>query len=312
MATLSALQGFVVIGIIIGIGYLAAASKICDKEAQMTLQRFSFFVSTPCLMFSIISKEHLADVFSQGTLVALGSAVFTGIVFLLLARLVFNLNMANSTIGALVSMYMNSGNIGLPVATYILGDPAAVAAIVIIQTALFTPVALAALDTASSGKTNILAAVAQLPRQPILIGVFCGIIVSAVEMQTGSFIVPQFIYDPINIVGQSAVPLILTAFGMSLRGSKLFEDNEDKAATITAAALKCLLMPLIAFAMAKAMGLSTEAVYVCVVLAALPTAQNIFNYAARYQTGMPMARDGILLSTIAAPIVIIAIAALLS
>lgn len=312
MATLSALQGFIVIGIIIGIGYLAAASKICDKDAQMALQRFSFFISTPCLMFSIISKEHLLDVFTTGTLVALGSAVITGIAFLLCARFIFKLSLAESTIGTLVSMYMNSNNIGLPVATYILGNPAAVTVIVIMQQVLFTPIALMALDSASHGKTSVLAALAQLPRQPILVGVFCGVIVSAVNMQTGVFIVPEFIYDPINIVGQSAVPLILAAFGMSLKGSRIFEEKQDKRATITAASFKCLLMPLAAFLLAKALGLTGADLYACVVLAALPTAQNIFNYAARYQTAMPMARDGVLLSTLASPIVILVIATLLA
>ena len=71
-------------------------------------------------------------------------------------------------------------------------------------------------------------------------------------------------------------------------------------------------MPLGAFLLAKALGLTGADLYACVVLAALPTAQNIFNYAARYQTAMPMARDGVLLSTLASPIVILVIATLLA
>ena len=47
-------------------------------------------------------------------------------------------------------------------------------------------------------------------------------------------------------------------------------------------------------------------------LAALPTGQNVDNYAARYNVGMTFARDGILISTMTSPIVIAIIAALLS
>ena len=126
METLSAMQGFIVIGIIIGIGYLAARANVGGPTAQMVLQRFAFFVATPCLMFTLISKENLADVFTSSMAVAFGSAVITGTAFMLLARFVFRLDLADSTVGTLVSMYMNANNIGLPVATYILGDPAAV------------------------------------------------------------------------------------------------------------------------------------------------------------------------------------------
>ena len=42
-------------------------------------------------------------------------------------------------------------------------------------------------------------------------------------------------------------------------------------------------------------------------LASLPTAQNIYNYAARYQTGVVLARDTVLVTTIAAvPVLLLA------
>lgn len=67
------MQGFIVIGIIIGIGYLAARANVGGPTAQMVLQRFAFFVATPCLMFTLISKENLADVFTSSMAVAFGA-----------------------------------------------------------------------------------------------------------------------------------------------------------------------------------------------------------------------------------------------
>lgn len=80
---------FIVIGVIIGIGYLAARANVGGPTAQMVLQRFAFFVATPCLMFTLISKENLADVFTSSMAVAFGSAVITGAAFMVLARFVF-------------------------------------------------------------------------------------------------------------------------------------------------------------------------------------------------------------------------------
>ena len=129
---------------------------------------------------------------------------------------------------------------------------------------------------------------------------------------TGVFLVPQFLHDPLNIVGQAAVPLILCAFGISLRGARPLASREGRQATITAAALKNAFMPAMAFALASAMGFTSHNLYACVVLAALPSAQNVFNYAARYNAGTTFARDGVLLSTICSPVCILAIALLLS
>lgn len=56
---LSAMEGFCVIGIVIATGYVAARMRIGGPTAQMVLNRFSFFVSSPCLMFAILSKEKI-------------------------------------------------------------------------------------------------------------------------------------------------------------------------------------------------------------------------------------------------------------
>ena len=123
---------------------------------------------------------------------------------------------------------------------------------------------------------------------------------------------PDFLFDPLNLVGQAMVPVILMAFGMSLRDAHPLADGGIKAATITAALLKTVAMPAIAYLMARlGLGLDGAELYSCVVLAALPTAQNVFNYAARYDAGTAFARDGILLSTLLSPIAIIVVAGLL-
>lgn len=311
MGFFSALQGFCVIGIIILAGYLASRARIGGDQAQYVFNRLSFFVSTPCLMFTLMANEPLSKVWNTSLIVALACAAVTGIAFFLLARFAFHLKPSDTIVGVLVSMYMNANNIGLPIATYILGDPAAVTPIVLMQQVLFTPIALTALDLSSSGKVSLKKIAQQPLHQPLLIGVALGIAASAASDAAGTFVVPSFIYDPINIIGQSAVPMILMAFGMSLHGSRPLGDPDARAATIAAAALKNVAMPLVAFGIAVAMGFEGQALYACVVLAALPTAQNVYNYAARYEAGTTFARDGILLSTATSPIVLLIIAALL-
>ena len=112
---ISAMQGFCVIGIVIAVGYVAARMRIGGPSAQIVLNRFSFFVSSPCLMFAILSKEPIFDIFHPSIIVAFFSAVLVGVVFLVLNRMFFHLNAPDATIGALNSLYLNSNNIGIAV-----------------------------------------------------------------------------------------------------------------------------------------------------------------------------------------------------
>ena len=93
---LSAMEGFCVIGIVIGTGYAAARLRIGGPTAQMVLNRFSFFVSSPCLMFAILSKEKIFEIFHSSIIVAFFSAMLVGAVFLILNRLFFHMKPADA------------------------------------------------------------------------------------------------------------------------------------------------------------------------------------------------------------------------
>lgn len=312
MGLLNALQGFCVIGIVILAGYIAARLRIGGSSVQMVLNRFSFFVCSPCLMFAILSKEPIFDIFHSSIVVAFASAMAVGVIFLIVNRLHFHMDAAHATIGALNSLYLNSNNIGLPIATYILGDPALVAPILVMQQALFTPVGLTVLDMATTGRVSAKEVLKQPFHQPMLIASLLGIAVSVVSAQTGWFVIPDFLYDPIDMIGDAAVPMILMAFGMSLHGTRPMQDKTARQATVTVTVLKNLVMPLVAFLLSYfVMGFRGPTLYACVVLAALPTGQNVYNYAARYNVGTTFARDGILLSTMTSPVVIALVAVLL-
>src|SRR4029453_5900904 len=95
----------------------------------------------------------------------------------------------------------------------------------------------------------------------------------------------------IELIGHAAVPLMLIAYGLSLHGQRLLEPGTGRRDVLVATVLKLAGMPVAAWALARfRFGLDGIELYAVTVLAALPTAQNVFVFAQRYETAEVVAR----------------------
>ncbi|WP_349814810.1 AEC family transporter [Curtobacterium sp. MCJR17_043] len=142
---------------------------------------------------------------------------------------------------------------------------------------------------------------------PLIIASLLGLVCSVTGLT-----LPDPVLEPFVLVGGAAVPVVLLSFGMSLHGSAPLRDPAIRLDVLLATGGKLLVMPVVAFLLARyAFGLDPAHVFVLTVLAGLPSAQNVFNYAQRYDAAVPVARDVVLLSTVGSVPVLVAIAALL-
>ncbi|MET3163401.1 UNVERIFIED_ORG: putative permease [Arthrobacter sp. UYEF10] len=66
------------------------------------------------------------------------------------------------------------------------------------------------------------------------------------------------------------------------------------------------------FVLKRALGVEGQALFAAVVVASLPTAQNVFVAASRYQTGITVAKDTVLITTVVAVPAMIGVALLLN
>jgi malonate transporter len=99
---------------------------------------------------------------------------------------------------------------------------------------------------------------------------------------------------------------------MSLHGQKLLQPGSGRRDVLLASAIKLTVMPTVGWLVGRfVFGLHGHPLFVVVALAALPTAQNVFNYAQRYSRGEIISRDTVLITTIGSIPVLVAIAALL-
>ena len=306
------LTGFAIIAVVVLAGYGAARLHLGGPGAQYALNRLAFFIAMPALMFTMFSRTDISALFQAPLAVQATSMLVVAAIFLVINAVRLRLTPAEATVGAVASGYVNSNNIGLPVATFVLDDPTVVVPVILLQLLVVAPITLLLLDAhtnprgwgwKAAGKLVLLHPV----RNPIILGSAAGALVSALGWTP-----PPVVYEPLSLLGGAAIPMMLMGFGMSLHGSRPLRRGSSRLGAATASVLKAVVMPLVALVLTRwVFGLDGAALRSAVLLAALPTAQNVYNYAARYNRGDVLARDTILVTTVVSPIVLLAIALLL-
>ncbi len=197
-----------------------------------------------------------------------------------------------------------------PIAAFVLGDSGYVAPLIIFQLAFFTPLMLMGLDATTGGpRTSPWQLLLTILRNPVIVGSALGLAVAAAGIQ-----VPDLIMEPIRLMGAAAIPTILVAFGMSLNGSVPLKAADGRRLdTLLASGFKLVVHPFLAYAFARfVLHLDSTALFAAVVVAAMPTAQNVFIVASRYQIGLVSAQDTVLITTVVAVPVMLAVAQLLA
>lgn len=290
------LVGLAVIGVVIAVGYVAARCGLGGEPTVSALTRIAFFITNPVLLFTVVLESDISAVFSAYVPLALATALVTALLYVGISRLFFRRPLAETAVGAMTSSYVNANNIGIPITLYALGDATPVAPVLLVQLLLLAPLVLTLLDLSAAGRFAPMLLLTQPFRNPMIIATLLGAVLAAFHVR-----LPEPVMAPLTLLGGAAVPVVLLAFGMSLRGSRMLGSAGHTAEILTATALKSAGMPLVAYLLGRFLfNLDQHMLLGVVLMAALPPAQNVFLFASRYGRGLAVARETILLSTAAA------------
>jgi malonate transporter and related proteins len=309
------LAGFAIITIIIGVGFLLAHLKILDATAQGVLTRLAFYVASPALMITVLGGTDVHRLFSANLIASLGSVVVAATTTILLARLLWKREAGDTVIAAFCSAYVNAGNLGIPIAAYALGDAALVAPMLLAQLIILQPSGLAVLDAIThvpspgiSPRRLLLIRLTRPLRNPLAVGSLLGLALALTGIK-----LPMIINAPLTLIGGMAVPSMLLVFGISLRLGPRPGAGEPPIQIGTLVLIKLIVQPIVAYLVgAYLVGLAGHNLLAVTVIAALPTAQNVFTFAMRYDRGVILARDTIFVATLLSVPVILVITWLLA
>lgn len=318
---LGVLAGFGVIVVVIAVGFAAARTNVLGDDGQMVLNRLVFFIATPCLLLDSLARTPLAEVLSPVFVVSAGTAIAIASLYTLCARLILRRRGPELVMGAMAASYVNSANLGIPIALYVLGDLGFVAPLLLFQVCLLQPTVLAIMDhlvTSTSptstkqptrpGASAVRDALSQTARNPLVIAGLLGLGLAAAP-----WTFPDWVLAPIALVGQLSVPGALMVFGMSLYGVRVLAPGATPRADIAlVTVLKMVLQPALAYVLGLAIGMHGHQLFTVVVAACLPTAQNVLVVANRYGRGQLIARDSAVVTTVLAVPVLLVVSALLA
>lgn len=291
------------------VGWVIARAKVLGPGAEVVLARLVFTVAAPALLFSTIATADLHLLLQRTALVTAVTTTGVALVAALVLGVALRRSVGETTIGTLSASYLNAGNLGLPLAVYLVGDPVIVVPTLMFQLLVLAPVSFVVLDSRggeSHGWRALLRGLGRSLRNPIIIAALAGVLVAALPLE-----LPGGTLEPFRVVGAAAPPLGLLALGMSWAGPRTAGGRTDAVELTVVVVLRSVVHPLLAWLLATALGLTGVELLGVVIMAALPTAQNVLVYAMRYGEGQGISRSSQAVTTVLAVPVLVAIAALL-
>ncbi|MER5560458.1 AEC family transporter [Streptomyces sp. NPDC002506] len=291
----SVFSGFLPIWIITAFGWAAGRFDLLGDQAQQVLGRFAFTFAMPSLLFLTMAKSRPGDLAQPGVAVFALSLLAVFAAGLVASGRLFGRKRAEQAIGAMGASYVNSANLGIPVAVHVLHDTSFIVAAALFQMLFITPLILVLieLDVRRDAPGRWLRML-QLPlRNPVVGASAAGAAVAALGLG-----LPTEVTSPLAVLGGGAVPAALFALGMSLTARTTAAPGERAERTLLVT-LKTAVQPLLAYALGRwPFGLGGPELFAVVLCAGLPTAQNAFVFASEYRLDAALPRDTVLLSTL--------------
>jgi predicted permease len=283
---------------LIFLGFFVARLVRLPIDALGWMNIFIIYVALPALFFQLLSRTPIEKLTEWSFI--FGSVFSTYLMFSLmfvLSALATGGEIAQSTIRGLAAAYGNIGYMGPGIALIAFGDEAAVpvALIFCFENIMHFAIAPMMMALAGGERRSPLALAGDVARKivlhPFIIATAIGVAAAAFAFRP-----PQPVEQLLEMLARAAAPCALFAMGVTLALRPLRRVPRELGAI---AAIKLILHPIVCYLVLSAMGdFDPVWVYTAVLLAALPTATNVFVIAQQYQTWVERASASVLITTV--------------
>src|SRR5450631_1650354 len=233
---------------IIGAGWFLGYRGTLGAGGLPVLARVCFAVATPCLLFVTVAHANLHLLLSRSALIAGVSATVVALCAIVMLALVWRRAAADVVAGTLAASYVNAGNLGLPLAVYLLGDAVAVVPPLLFQLLVIAPIAFSVLDAhLAPARAGVAGILARTLRNPIIVASLSGLLLAALPWK-----LPDQLFGPFVLIGAAAAPLALLTFGMSIAGARAQGEATRRRELVLVTVLRTVVSPCLALLLGHA------------------------------------------------------------
>jgi malonate transporter len=280
------------------LGALLARVTRQPLEALGWMNTFVVYVALPSLFFQLIARTPVEQLTEWRYI--FGVVLSTYIVFLLMfvaSVLISRGELAQSTIRGLAAAYGNIGYMGPGLALLAFGPEAAVPVALIFCFENIVHFAVAPMMMAIAGGERssplqlALGVIRKIVLHPFIIATAAGVAAAALQFEP-----PVPVARLLEYLAQAAAPCALFAMGVTLALRPLQRVPRELGFI---AALKLVVHPALCYVVLSAIGDFSEVwIFSAVLLAALPTATNVFVIAQQYNVWVQRASASVVLTTV--------------
>ncbi|MCO6560544.1 MAG: AEC family transporter [Gilliamella sp.] len=281
--------------ILILLGYLAVKIGRWQKTVTDSLTKFTFYIAFPIMLFQIMSHfSEQSQIDIKVLFVFFGGSFIVFAFGCLVASKLFKLTGSESTLFAMGGIYTNTVFVGIPIIKMLLGEKAIpiVAIIVIFNALILWTLATVSIEFVQMGKfsgRSFIKALKNVSKNPIIIGIFTGIVVNYIGLP-----MPKFINQSTKMVSDMTAPLSLIVLGMGLAEYKI---RDKLLITTSICILKLAALPIVTYIMGKLLGLPILELQVVVLLSSVSIAINCYMMARQFEVLQGPIASSLLIST---------------
>ncbi|WP_127959869.1 AEC family transporter [Serratia microhaemolytica] len=238
------------------------------------LSRFVFSLALPAMLFRMMWQFAKRPTVDARLLIAFfGSCLLVFIIGRLLARYLFKLDGVSGSVFALGGIFSNNVMLGLPLATLMLGEEAipAVALVLVFNGLTLWTLVTVSVEWARNGSPTLhgfIKTVRAVFTNPLIIGILSGTLLGLSNVP-----LPQFVDQPLSMLGQIAAPMSLIVLGMGLATYSLRRGWQLSSAICV---LKLIIQPLVVWLLARLLDLPPLETQVVVLLGSMAVGVNVY------------------------------------
>ncbi|CAM5658406.1 permease [Streptomyces avidinii] len=300
MGGAAALEKLMPVVLAFGAGVLLARRKVVPAEASKAFADYAFLFAVPCYLFGNIYAANLSALFDWRAIGGYATAAAVAVAAIAAASAVAGLREPRDVaLRVMAGVQVNTAYFAVPVFITFFGTAAPIFPVLLFQVCVLSLVVISIMELGRTGPgaggpaRRLTRAVSSSLVTPLVLACNAGIVLNLLSVH-----VPEVVLDGAAFVGDSASPVALFALGLHLGGIGL-DIRGTTREELALIGFKCLVFPLLAWAVCGALfGVRGEWLTYLVLIAAMPTPQNLFIFAQRYDVGVDLSASVVIKSSV--------------